>query len=92
MIANLSDSELTKLIRTEIFRIENSEAQVPVVIQNLTNAGVVAGCHCNTGRTLNKRETLEWYAGQILKIASDKSSWFAMNTIINCLDKFAPES
>jgi hypothetical protein len=32
---------------------------------------------------------VEWYAGQLLDIYDNKT-WFAMNSFINCLDKFCP--
>ena len=34
-----------------------------------------------------KRTTLLWYAGQLVDIV-DTKSWFAMNSIINCCEKF----
>lgn len=36
-------------------------------------------------------ETMEWYAGQILDVIENKA-WFAVNSIINCVDKFCPMS
>ena len=38
-------------------------------------------------RYLVKRTTLLWYAGQLVDIV-DTKSWFAMNSIINCCEKF----
>ena len=33
---------------------------------------------------------VEWYAGEFLDIV-DTQSWYAMKSLINCLDKFCPE-
>jgi hypothetical protein len=42
-------------------------------------------------KDLSPEETVEWYAGQILDIV-DTEKWFAVNSLINCVDKFAPVS
>lgn len=45
----------------------------------------------HVGRTdMTPDEVVEWYAGQILDIV-DEEKWFAVNSWINCRDKFAPE-
>ncbi len=38
---------------------------------------------------LNPDECVEWYAGQLLDIV-DTEKWFAVNSWLNCVDKFAP--
>ena len=43
------------------------------------------------GGELEGDAVVEWYAGQILDIC-DNRQWFAMNSIINSLDRFVPES
>lgn len=44
----------------------------------------------HVGRTdLTPEETVEWYAGQLLDIV-DQRMWFAMNSLLNCVDKFVP--
>jgi len=35
-------------------------------------------------------QTMEWYAGQIVDIL-ESESWFAVNSLINLLEKFCPE-
>jgi len=42
------------------------------------------------GMTDGSDECVEWYAGQLLSIV-DKKAWYAINSIINCLDRFCPE-
>jgi hypothetical protein len=81
--------ELTNLIRAEIDRLDKgSEATAETVIANLTAGGVVRNIHVG-GKNLGKLETLEWYGGQIVDVLENKS-WFAVNSLINCVDKFAP--
>jgi hypothetical protein len=41
-------------------------------------------------KNMTEQEVIEWYAGEIVDIV-DNQAWFAMNSIINCLDKFCPE-
>lgn len=49
---------------------------------------VQPGIH--VGRTdLAGDEAVEWYAGQILAVVDGKA-WFAVNSLINCVDKFCP--
>lgn len=36
-----------------------------------------------------RRDTLEWYGWSVIDIV-DTGSWFAMNSWLNCVDKFAP--
>lgn len=60
-------------------------------IQALKDLGVVA--NTNVGRTDMQDgddECVKWYAGQLLEILESKD-YFAVNSIINCLDKFCPE-
>ena len=41
-------------------------------------------------RDMDENETIEWFAGQILDVV-DSRAWFAVNSLINCCDKFCPE-
>ena len=54
--------------------------------------GLEANCHQGKPSEFftNEELTIEWYAGQLLDIV-DNQNWFAMNSFINCLDKFCPE-
>lgn len=38
---------------------------------------------------LSPDEVVEWYAGQLVSII-EKKSWFAVNSIINAVDRFCP--
>lgn len=64
---------------------------MPLALGALRDAGAVQGIH--VGRSdLNADETVEWYAGFIVDVLSDESKWFAVNSIINCLDKLCPDT
>jgi hypothetical protein len=41
-------------------------------------------------KNMTEQEVIEWYAGEFLDIV-DGQAWFAMNSLINCIDKFCPE-
>lgn len=58
------------------------------VAKKFESAGYESGKY--VGRNdLNPEEIVVWYVGQFLSIVEDKA-WFAMNSLINCLDKFVP--
>lgn len=66
-------------------------ADVPGAIRKLKEAGAVRDIH--VGRKDMKEgsdETCAWYAGQILAVLEDEH-WFCVNSLINCVDRFAPE-
>lgn len=63
-------------------------------IKPLLDLGVTAGC----GRRYfadgqehadETSEALTWYAGEIVDVIESKS-WFAVNSLIGCVDRFAP--
>jgi hypothetical protein len=83
---------LRDVIRAEVQRLDRMGfAGVPLALGALRDAGAVQGIH--VGRSdLNADETVEWYAGQLVYVLSDKSKWFCVNSIINCLDKFCPDT
>ena len=60
------------------------------VIRRLKEAGAVNNIHVGNS-DLDPEQTVEWYAGQILDIL-EKGQLVAVNSIINCLDKFCPET
>jgi hypothetical protein len=68
---------------------KGGEEVVSIVIQRLKNAGAINNIHVGNS-DLDSDQTVEWYAGQILEVL-EKEQWFAVNSIINCLDKFCPE-
>jgi len=94
--------ELRALTRSTVLTVERGgpdgiEETVAPLRSALAERGLAPGCHVGTepplieGRSrLTPDMTVEWYAGQLLDIV-DKKAWFAMNSLINCVDKFCPE-
>lgn len=67
-------------------------AAVQRSIESLKAIGAVRNQHVGrTGMEPGSDECAEWYAGQVLNVLEGES-WFAVNSIINCVDKFAPET
>ena len=62
------------------------------VLSDLASIGAVRNVHLDTAgnRTLTEDETVDWYAGQIVDVL-ESEAYFAVNSLINCLDKFVPE-
>lgn len=89
MGSTLNDTTLTWLVRDVVRAVEyGGTSAANVAAERLLGAGVQRDVH--VGRDdLTARETLEWYAGQFLAIVADEQ-WFAMNSWLNCVDKFAP--
>jgi len=91
----MNNKELTVLIRDVADKLDKSdETTASKVVQPLRDAGIIPKCHeGENDKMTNTPEgrliILEWYSGQILSII-DQKSWFAVNSWINCLDKFAP--
>jgi hypothetical protein len=89
MSSKITDRELVKLIR-EVAEIVNTGTESTAIsqAQKLKNVGIKANMNVDLGRELTPRETLEWYAGSFVDIV-EEGAWFAMNTWLNCVDKFA---
>ena len=88
----MTDLELTTLVRDVVQRIDRMVpgSDFEPLCGRLRDAGIVPDMH--VGRDdLEGRGVVEWYAGQILDVL-EKKRWFAVNSMINCLDKFAPEA
>ena len=82
--------KLSKLVRQVVQDLDKvGPEQASVIVKPLRKFGIAPGVHVGR-KDLNPEETVEWYAGQILDIVDNKS-WFAVNSIINLLDKFVPE-
>jgi hypothetical protein len=68
-------------------------AAVKETIEALKALGAVRNQHVSDDDTkasaLTPEQTVEWYAGQALDVLESKS-FFAVNSLINCLDKFVP--
>lgn len=61
------------------------------VIDKLKGIGIVRNVHVGKSpKSFTPIEGVEWYAGQILE-ALESDSLFAINSLINCVDKFAPK-
>jgi len=80
---------LRSVVRTVIAQLEVvGPGEAPAIVAPLREY-VTPGV--NVGKTnMGPDEIVEWYAGQILEIIDDKA-WHAVNSLINCLDKFCPE-
>ena len=89
----ISDADLTKMVRDIVEALDvASMADVKRIIEPLRSV-VTPGCYVTDKPSppLTPRQTLEWYAGQILEIA-DAGAWFCVNSWLNCRDKFAPKA
>lgn len=89
-------SDLTTLIRKVAERVEkggetDATEAAAVIREALAQRGLAAGCHVtNAGAaSLTAEQIVEWYAGQFIALV-DAGAWFAMNSWLNCVDKFAP--
>lgn len=83
----MTDDELCELIVDVVRRLDKSEPG-----ESATSAveplRFVVEPSCHVGASIcTRRQTLEWYAGQILDII-DNRSWFAVNSLVNCCKKF----
>ncbi len=86
---------LRELVRTAAKQLENgstnsaAEIMAPVEAE-LKRRGLGDDPHCGRHDLDEDPEaTLEWYAGQGVAIIKQKS-WFAVNSWLNCVDRFAP--
>lgn len=72
--------------------VAGSQDHVNEVRLALQERGLEAGCHVgNPGLAPGTDLCVEWYAGQLVEIFNNES-YFAVNSFINCLDIFCPES
>jgi len=69
--------------------LEDAKRLAAPVREEMTKLGLVPDCHC-WEVIWDRQKQLERYAGQLLSIV-DGEAWFAMNSWLNCVDKFAPE-
>jgi len=77
-----------KVVKTlEAFDVkDNRPAEDAIDVVAPLREFVAPGIHVgNTG--IEGEAIIEWYAGQILDIV-DSKAWYAMNSILNCADKF----
>jgi hypothetical protein len=85
----MTDQELAELISNVVTVVDNSnEGTIEEAIKSLIDAGITANMHVGVPQeNFTQRMVLEWYAGSIINIV-EKQSWFAVNSWINCCDKF----
>lgn len=88
-VTDMDNKELGKFIIDQMALVESgyiTEAkQAALAFQD---AGIEAGCFVKPGgANLTPRETMLWYAGQMVSIANNEA-WYAVNSMINCLDRF----
>lgn len=89
-------STLREVVRKSIINVQNGDTgeamqEAQVIREALQAKGLDKGCHVGRSDLDSDPElVIEWYAGQFLDIV-DSKAWFAMNGLINCLDKFCPE-
>lgn len=81
-------SELATLTRDVVRRLEPCGPESARALVEPLRKFVAPGVHEGTNPT--GEAVVEWYAGQLLRIVDDEK-WFAMNSILNCVDKFVPE-
>lgn len=88
-------TDLRKLTRIVVTNLDQNgnEHNAARIVEPLRGAlaasGLAPGCH--VGRTeWTPEQRVEWYAGQVVYTV-DERAWFAINSIVNCLDKFCPE-
>jgi hypothetical protein len=88
----MTDKEFLSFVRAHALEIEHhGPGSISPIVEDLRDAlrarGLGPGCWCNLPEKLTGIQTAEWYAGQIVDI-SDSQGWFAMNTLLNCRDRF----
>jgi hypothetical protein len=93
-------NDLTKLVRETWVKVDAcgvggiAEAVKPLRVA-LAARGLGPNCHVGIakkrGYPLTPEETVEWYAGSLLDIV-DNEAWWCVNSWLNCVDKFAPET
>lgn len=89
-------ADLRAILRTAAKQLERvGPCSVAAIVQpvrdEMTARGLPPMVHC--GRKdleQHPEQMIEWYAGQLLDIV-DGEGWFAMNSWLNCVDKFCPE-
>lgn len=86
----MTDDELCLLVRSVAKEVDKGfPTSMVEAVRPLREAGISPGMKEGINEQANRRDTLEWYAGQLLDIV-EKRSWFAVNSWLNCIDKFAP--
>ena len=88
--------DLTQIVRAAAVELEHANENRASLIMEPVQAelharGLEPGCWVGAGLPpLTPEQTVEWYAGQGVKIVQD-GNWHCVNSWLNCVDKFAPE-
>lgn len=77
------------IVREAVERLDvGGMGAVDSTLTALKEAGAIRDIHVGK-KDMTPDQVVEWYAGQILSVLEDKQ-YFAINSLINCVDKFAP--
>lgn len=85
-----TEDRIEALIRATAKRLEAaSTREAALCSDQFRDAGIVSGCHVGKGAEMKdcRLMRMEWFAGQLIDIVESKS-WFAVNSWLNCVDKF----
>jgi hypothetical protein len=87
--------EFRKKLRSILIKVENGdvrEAQTAYfrIKELLEEEGLATNCFVGEDMKEGDDKTVRWYAGQFLEIV-EKNSWYAMNSYLNCMDRFCPK-
>lgn len=87
--------EFRKKLRSILIKVENGdvrEAQAAYfrIKELLEEEGLATNCFVGEDMKEGDDKTVRWYAGQFLEIV-EKNSWYAMNSYLNCMDRFCPK-
>ena len=92
MASNTTSPGLRSLVRQHATIVERGGMPEALdAAAAFRKAGVVADCRVGTSPAPGSDDCVEWYAGQFLAIVS-AGAWFAVNSWLNCIDKFCPPS
>ncbi len=86
--SELSDDELAKVIDWQIQRIEAlGQQEHRIAAAYFKSLGIEANCHVGTGKSLTRRETLEWFAGQVMD-AMERGDVLALGQMFQSRQRF----
>ena len=79
-------------LREELIKVRKGGIPNAVVMKNfLISCGFKKDAHLGKNPSdFTDTMILEWYLGQGITIV-DKCAWFAMNSWLNCIEKYVPE-
>lgn len=87
-IQQMTDEVMSVFIKNEIDKIDSGGIDTAVSVAKLfSEVGFIKNAHLGYEGEWTPRQTMEWYAGQLINVVENES-WFAMNSIVNCCKKF----